>query len=341
MEHQRREFLKSFASMGAVGASTLAAVACGRAGAPQNGVPTAGGARQAATSLHGRGPALQGPYLDLSTGRGNQLAYARLQGDIDFGKQKYFWFKGYVMGVRPMKKIDDLMGCQGFGAIRLVERPDGAIERLCREVILYTDIRSGEVIEEWDNPYTSETVKVVQVANDPFNYLIEEHFPTPPEFGGLNEDKPPEKIPFILPWYQHGPWAEMEVHIHLLYPNALQPDKWPRESSGPMVQVSEFFAHHVSPEDLQNPDVTSLDYTGTWNRTTPWLPWMLMGQTPGHCSYACFFGKTENLEQVLTRSVLDHVEKNNPTYFDAPTEWSEPSLSSLEHYAEQQEPVAL
>ena len=56
MEHQRREFLKSFASMGAVGASTLAAVACGRAGAPQNEAPTAGGANQTATSLHGRGP---------------------------------------------------------------------------------------------------------------------------------------------------------------------------------------------------------------------------------------------------------------------------------------------
>ena len=70
MERQRRIFLKSFASVGAVGASTLAAVACGRAGAPPGSAPAA------ASSLHGRGPALQGPYLDLRTGRGNQLAYA-------------------------------------------------------------------------------------------------------------------------------------------------------------------------------------------------------------------------------------------------------------------------
>ncbi len=36
----------------------------------------------------GHGPAIEGPYLDLRTGLGNQLAYARIQGDIDFGKQK-------------------------------------------------------------------------------------------------------------------------------------------------------------------------------------------------------------------------------------------------------------
>ena len=71
----------------------------------------AGAHMQAGTAVGG--DALKGPYLDLRTGRGNQLAYARLQSDIDFGKQKYFWFKGYVMGHQPMKRIRDLVGAQG------------------------------------------------------------------------------------------------------------------------------------------------------------------------------------------------------------------------------------
>ena len=92
----------------------------------------------------------------------------------------------------------------------------------------------------------------------------------------------------------------MEIHIHLVYPNALQPDEWPRESAGTFVQVSEFFAHHVSAADMQNPKVTSCPMHGVWNRVTPWLPWMLMGQTPGHCQYACFMGSGNDLDEIFS-----------------------------------------
>lgn len=326
MTLNRRQLMGSFAGVGAVGAMDAALGAMSR---PANAA--SGG------SKHGMGPGLKGPYLDLSTGRGNQLAYARIQSDVDFGKQKYFWFKGYAMGLRDGHKIDDLFGAQGFGVIRLNEREDGSMERICREVILYTDMR-GEIMHEWHNPYIDEKVEVVHVANDPYNYLIEEYFPAPPEFGGLNEEEAPPRIPFVLPWYQHGDWAEMEIHIHLNYPSALQPDKWPRESAGPMSRVSEMFAHHVKVEDLQNPDITSLDYRGTWNRVTPWLPWMLMGQAQGHIQYNAFMGTTKNLDEVLSKSVLDYVEKNLPKYFDAPEKYTQPSLSSLERYAIEQTP---
>ncbi|MEY3337262.1 MAG: hypothetical protein RL245_254 [Pseudomonadota bacterium] len=331
----RRDFLTTASGLGgalAIGASGLASMTLGG--------PMASAATALTMSRYGMGPGLKGPYLDLSTGKGNQLAYARIQGDLDFGKPKYFWFKGYLMGVEPHKKVVDLMGTSGFGVIRLAPGPDGSIRRMCREIIVYTDLRSGEVLDEWKNPLSGETVKAVHVDNDPFNYLIEEYFPAPPKFGGLNQGPPPPRVPFIMPWYQHGGWADMEIHIHLAYPNALQPDKWPRESSGPIVQVSEMFAHHVKVEDLQNPKLTTLDYTGTWNRITPWLPWMLMGQRPGFCQYACFMGTTKNLDEVLSRPVLDYATKNFPKYFDAPTEWTEDrSLSSLEHYALRQKPA--
>ncbi|MCS6948101.1 MAG: DUF1838 domain-containing protein [Steroidobacteraceae bacterium] len=332
----RRAF---FETAGGVGA----ALALGAAGFAtlHGGLAAAAPTRSRSASRYGIGPGLRGPYLDLTTGRGNQLAYARLQGDLDFGKQKYFWFKGYVMAVEPNKKIVDLLGAAGFGAIRLLPGPDGAIRRLCREIILYTDLKSGEVLDEWRNPLSGETVKVVHVANDPFNYLIEEHFPAPPKFGGLNEEAPP-KVPFILPWYQHGDQLAMEVHIHLAYPSALQPDRWPRESAGPIAQVSEFFSHHVSVADMQNPKKTALYYHGSWNRITPWLPWMLMGMRPGHIQYACFQGTTHDLEQFLSKPVLDYAHRHYAKYFEAPAEWTDaPSLSSLENYAREQRPAHL
>lgn len=332
---ERRDFLTNAGGALALGGAGLASMSFGPT------VSAAAAASSLLTSKYGVGPGLKGPYLDLTTGKGNQLAYARIQGDLDYGKQKYFWFKGYVYAVEPMKKVVDLFGASGFGVIRLAPGPDGAIRRMCREIIVYTDLRTGEVLDEWKNPLNGgEAVKVMHVDNDPFNYLIEEFFPAPPKFGGLNQGPPPPRIPFIMPWHQHGDMAAMEIHIHLAYPSALQPDKWPRESAGPIAQVSEFFAHNLKVADLQNPKLTTLDYTGTWNRITPWLPWMLMGQRPGQCQYACFMGTTKDLESVLSKPVLDYAHKHYAKYLDAPTEWTEgPSLSSLEHYATRAKPA--
>ena len=286
----------------------------------------------------GHGPAIEGPYLDLRTGRGNQLAYARIQGDIDFGKQKYYWFKGHVMANRPGKTIEDLFGAQGFGVIRLNQREDGVIERMCRQIGLYTDRRSGEVLSEWRNPFIGETVKVVHVSMDPVNFTIEEYFPAPPNYGP-NKGAPPPRVPFILPWYQHGQWMEMQMNVHMGYPNPLQPEEWPRESAGPFAQVSELFTHHVKATDMQNPEITSLDYRGSWSRVTPWLPWMLMGQQPGHCSYLALMSTCEHPGDVLSRSVVDYAEKHYPKYFEAPTTMEGERLSDLQLYALEQRPA--
>jgi hypothetical protein len=284
-------------------------------------------------------PDLRGPYLDLATPRGNKLTMARLNGDLDLSKQHYGWYSGYVVGVRPGEKLLDLFGFEGFGVSRLLVREDLSFAKVLREVGIYFDLESGEPLEEWTNPYTNETVRPVHVANDPFNSIIAETFPQPPQYGGLNAaDRPPPR-PFLLPWRMRAGKVQLERHIHLYYKNALQPDEWPRESAGEMAQVSEFFAYQIDPADLQNKKLTSLPSTGVWNRVTPWLPWMLMGQTPGHCQYQCYMGTAHDLEAALSRSTLDYVEKHYAKYFDAPTEWVEPSLSSIERYALEQKPA--
>ena len=329
---KRRQFFKNIGNLGALSAGAAAlSVFSQQANAD---LPSAyGGAR---------GDALNGPYLDLRTGVGNKLAYSRLNGDLDESKQKIGWFKGYIMAIRPNKPILDVLGVAGFGVSRLEQQADGSFAKILREVALYTDLRSGEVLEEYKNPMTNEVVRVVPITNDPFNYVIEDYFPSPPKFGDLNQEELP-KIPFILPWQQRGDRLDMEIHINLFYPNALNPNKWKRESSGPMVQVSEAFAYHVDVQKMQDPSYTTLPFSGTWNRVTPWLPWMYMGDTPGHMIYSAFMGAGEDLEEVHSRQVLDYVEKNYPKYFTAPETYDPktPSLSSLELYAIEQTPATV
>jgi hypothetical protein len=283
---------------------------------------------------------LRGPYVDLTTPRGNMLTYARIVSDLDLGKQKAGWYNGYVSGVRPDEAVRDLFGFAGFGMTRLLPHESGTgYRKVLREVGIYYDLRSKEPLEEYLNPYTNERVRVVPVANDPFNQVISEFFGEPPKYGGLNAADTRPRLPFILPWEQLGGYAKMERHIHLYYRNALQPDRWPRESAGPMARVSEFFTFFVDLGAIQDESITSLPFHGTWSRITPWLPWMLMGQVPGHCQYMTYQGGGNALEEVIPRAVLDYIEKKYPLYLNAPDKWVEPSLSSIERYALEQKPA--
>jgi hypothetical protein len=65
---------------------------------------------------------------------------------------------------------------------------------------------------------------------------------------------------------------------------------------------------------------------------------MLMGQAAGHCSYECFMGTADSLDDV-DPILVAHVREKNPDYLTAPETWVDPSLSSLEHYAREQQPA--
>lgn len=285
---------------------------------------------------------LHGPYLDLTTPRGNREAQARIMGNIDMKTTKFGWFKGVVHGVRPGEKIRDLVGFSGFSAARLLPSLDGqdpGYRKVLREVGFYTDLETGAVLETWRNPYLNEDVRVVPIANDPFNHTITDFMIAPPKYGGLNNNMP-EKRPLQLNWDRLGDTLMMAARVNLFYPSALQPAKWPRESGSTFNQVSEMFLYQMRWSDMQNPKLTSVEATGAWNRVTPWLPWMLMGPSAGNCLYTCFFGASDSLDGADPQ-VIEYAAKHYPKYLTAPETWEDPSLSSLEWYAREQKPAPL
>lgn len=262
---------------------------------------------------------------------------ARIEGDTAPGKFVNGCVKGIVHGVRDGEAVKPLFGFDVFSAIRVVKQPDGSYQRMCRELIFYRDLKTGQLLDEWDNPYTGERVRVVDVANDPFNYIISEYFPDPPSYGGLNTAKPPKR-PIKVKWdLMNGNTVAIDQDIHLYYRNALDPAKWPRESAGEMNRVSELFRIFIRLEDAENPELTHLPHTGVWSRITPWLPWMLMGQAPGHIYYMGRYSSIEPHE--APPDVLARVKERYPIYLVAPEKWVEPSYSSLENYARTQKPA--
>jgi hypothetical protein len=293
----------------------------------------------AAAKVGGKKPAIDFvTKVDFKNPDWNRDTYARMDADLDPTKEKLGWLKGTAYGVRDNEKVRPLFHMEGFSLTRSKRLEDGSWRRMLREIVFYRDLETGEILKTWHNPYTNEDVRVVPIANDPFNFTIANTVAAPPSYGGLNTEKPAPK-PFLLDW-SDGPHGTLicRTGIDLFYPNALQPEKWPRESAGPMNRVSEHFIYTINRKDAENPALTNLPIVGAWSRITPWLPWMLMGQAPGNISYFTNFATLASLAD-LPADLVAAARAVDPKYLSAPTEDYGPSLSSLENYAHEQKPA--
>ena len=277
--------------------------------------------------------------VDFKSPKWNRDTYARLDADLDPSKEKVGWLKGKVFGVRDNEKIRDLFIMEGFSVVRMKRLEDGSWRRMLREIVFYRDLETGKLMDTWFNPYTQEEVKVVPIANDPFNYTIGEFKPEPPSFGGLNGEKPPRE-PLLLDWTE-GPnnTIILNTGINLFYPNALNPAQWPRESGGAFNRVSEQFLYVFDRADAENPYMTHLPAVGSWSRVTPWLPWMLMGQAPGCINYFSTFATVPEGIAGLPEDLVEAARAVDPKFLSAPTEDYGPSHSSIENYALEQTPA--
>lgn len=265
--------------------------------------------------------------MDLKSPEFNRDIRARLNGDIAPDTEYVGWLKGVVQGVRPNEANRDLFGFEGFSVTRIYRRPDGSWRKLLRETVIYRDLATGKILESWLNPYTNETVRVVPIANDPYNMNIGTHF---------------RGKPLLLDWNENpdGTYTILST-VNLFYPNLLQPSKWPRESAGDFNQVTENFSYVVRKADIENPEMTALPHVGSWQRLTPWLPWMLMGTAPGHVSYFSTFGGVPGGIKALPQDMVAAARAIDPKMLRAPTleEDTLPNESSLEAYAKEQSPA--
>lgn len=270
----------------------------------------------------------------------NRDTYARVDGELDFTKQKVSRITGTVNGVRDNEAVRPLFAMDGFSVVRTMRLPDGNWRRLLKEIVFYRDIKTGQIMKEWENPYTEEMVRVVPIANDPFNYDIRDTMPEGPSYGGIN-DTQRNAEPFLLNWTENQDQLIINTGIDLFYPASLQPSQWPRESAGSWNRVSEHFLFFMDKAHILDPAVTAIPVTGAWSRITPWLPWMLMGQAPGFINYFTHFHTVRNGIAGLPEDLVKAAIAVDPGYLEAPTEDYGPSLSSLENFKLTEKPAPM
>lgn len=290
----------------------------------------------ASTASAATGASLSGPFIDLTTPMGNVEAFARLNGNVDPNKVSYSWYTGRMAAVRPGEAARDLMGVIGMGTTRLLPRIGGGPGYLMlrKELGFFTDLETGEIMDEWRNPFTDEVVTVDHIANPSINAEIK------PQIGGagLYEETMGDE-PFLLPWKLIGGRAIAERHAHLYVPNPLDPAIWKRESSGKVISISDSQTYNAAIEDLQNPALTKVDSFGHWVHRRPWQPWMFMGQAEGFIEYNCSTGTASSLD-MLPADMVAKTRADFPGFLIGATEVTK-AESSLARYMRTRTPASL
>lgn len=315
-----------------------AAIAGGAALVPGAGALAASAAGTASASAV-MGASLRGPLIDLMTPSGNVRGVAKLQGNLDLKSDKYTWYDGVVSAIVPGRQNVNLFGFRGMASSRLVPlETEPGYRLLNREYGAYYDLATRRTMDTWHNTMIDETVKVVHLTNDPVNHLIRE-WVSPPPVDRAAASMKLEKRPLQHAWRMQDDRLLMSRNVHLFYPNALDPKVWVRESSGPMVQASEYTSWNMALAAMQDSALNSIDAIGNWTRVTPWLPWMLMGTAPGHCLYETYIAKVTRFEQIPADIRAD-AEERFPLFLKSPEKFVEGSASSLENYARANKPAS-
>lgn len=272
--------------------------------------------------------------IDLSTPEGNMTAWVKLDGRLDGDGVSLGMWDGVVMSVWGQQiAARPLFGFTGFGYSRWLDNGDGTWTKLHKEVGFYTDLASGDILDEWENPYLDhEKVAVWPVYNDPVNFVLK-----PIVEGGYDPDF---RMEFMLPWYRRGHnRISTSQDVNLRWPNLLGKEDWPREHTGEFVRVGEYFQLHAPEDELLDPDVPTVTSVGTWQRIGNYLPWMLMEERPGHLFYRTNTAKLPGGIDELPPRLRAAAEKRFPDYLEPPSVWTEPNVSSFEVYARDASPV--
>lgn len=211
------------------------------------------------------------------------IAYSRKQGERD---RHLFDVEG--MNIRACSSISDETAGDGFHLVS-------------REILLYKDPETGDVLKTWDNPWTGETVDVLHVANDPVNWKMYE----------TGRDGQPAS------WSGEigGETWWMRSTFPLWYPNPLGGDF--QTEIGGTYHATEMFNFFGRTDDLLDPETTTAKVTVGWARLADWLPWMKMNGRPG-AMYMHTAGRKLTSFDELSDTMKAEIAAHYPEYASPP-----------------------
>jgi Protein of unknown function (DUF1838) len=274
----------------------------GLAATPAAGTILSPSSGQAATRQGGRAYNYRDPV-------DNVHALARIFGDTS-GRPTYEYIVGRVDGVIEGELSTPLMRYHAGRVREFRPKPDGGWHMLYRGVILFTDLKTDQVIDSFTVPYTGLTERLVHFRTALGEAIYApEGIIAPPSFVGQSGEK---LRPYVLPWTFNGDMGVVEYDERVAYI---------RPTDGARRVDNAVYRYMFSKRELESPRKTSVPFTMMWSTELNWFTWMKMGTRPGHLMWAGIGRKYDRLNQ-LPQTLLDATEVRFPGTFSKPLDWS-------------------
>ena len=242
--------------------------------------------------------------LDLDNPDDAFEAGRKIQCSTVDGEQVTYWWHGRAYSRRQGEKDQLLFTVEGMNTRQCTtvndpEKGEG-YHLVSREILLYKDPKTGEVLAKWENPWTGETVDVLHVANDPVNFTAHKvgRFGPAKFYGDINGDR----------WW-------MTTTVPLWYPNVLAGDY--QKQIGGTYHATEMFNFMGDTESLLDKETTTADVQVGWVRMSDWLPWMMMDGREGVIYMHTAGRKLDSWDQ-MGETMRGEIETYYPEYATPP-----------------------
>ena len=232
--------------------------------------------------------------LNLQNDSDNLYAWRKTRASLDPEQEVVFYWVGYIYELtranpgnypRPGAPTFEspLFRFEGFNVARFAEVSPGSYEMLSREVSVYQDPNSGEILDCWRSPLIPgrPSLRVLHVANDPVNFGV-----GPVSFVELGE-----RVSFFS-----------DVLLAYRSPLAGGYDDF---SASDVYQSNELFNFYVDRISLEDESVLSAPVEISWSRVGQYLPWMQMGSEEGQLIYHVRGYKVLDGVEGLPQELLD------------------------------------
>lgn len=249
-----------------------------------------------------------GAKIDLNTPEGANAAMRKILCSVEDNKVSYYAWKGTAYSRRMGESDKRLFNVEGMSARQCVTVDGGkkgiTYKLVTREILLYTDPKTGLPLEKWHNPFTNQEVDVIHVTNDPVNqgpsFPRDENGKLKPwkkKFGGEVRDKI---------WW-------MKFDVPLFYHNVLAGDY--QKQVGGVYHATEMFDFVGDTDSLVNDEFANTHVD--WIRISDWLPWMMMTGREGTLYIHAAGEKLKSFDEI-SETMKTYINTHAPKYKTAP-----------------------
>ena len=230
-------------------------------------------------------------------------------GTTEQGKTRYGVFEGRTYSRVPGEKDRHLFNVLGINVRHCMTMEDDVRGRgfrsFGREIMVYMDPETNEIIDVWKNPWSGEEVEVMHVANDPVNLRA-------PMFErDENGDATME-----MNIRHYGDVVARSSEIPLFYTNPLGGEYQPY--IGGTYHAMEIFNSFYDAEKLLDNDTASIGQSHLgWSRVAKWLPWFKMGDRAGVMVFNASGFSTFDKSKVPAR-LVEILDERYPLYWEPP-----------------------